>query len=64
MAKNVLKNPGRALKLDQTLALHLLLEALKQLYHGYQKLLIFITPEKRFTWANLYKLCYMNGPKK
>ena len=37
MAKNVFKNPGRALKVEQTVVQHLFLEVLKQLHHHYLK---------------------------
>ena len=43
MARNVFKNPGRALKSEQTLVPHSLLEVLKQFYHHYLKWVISST---------------------
>ena len=63
MAKNISKNPGRALDFTANIAAAAASENLKQALSTLPELIIFIKLQNCKTWVNLYNLCYIIGAK-
>ena len=63
LATNALKNPGRALEIGANVATAAANRNPKAALSSLPEVIIFITPEKVCTWANLSNLYHINGTK-
>ena len=64
LARNVLKNPGRALEIGGIVATAAAGRNLKAALSTLPEVINFYHKGRGLFWANLYKLCYINRTKK